>query len=415
MLTEREGVVFRDAYGVRWRVRLVGERQARGRPVGEHLRAVFQLRSILYFVFGPGAAHWDAPTVGGLNDPFAALLSIYDALTGRRLASELVGPRPSPVLLARFGSEIEETLLAAAQKEMLSFEEDRMATAPVVVEDAAPTERTPSPIFEKLSFVALRVVDEVGEPIEGLDIAFGIGAERKVVPTDRVGIARLSDVDTGVVPAALANIAQVRKKLAPRWKKPRTPKLPTGDNVHVAQIDAAAKVDLSLEIEKVTTLAITPLFRCSELSGVHFAFERSFVLQSGLGTLSVMAAAILEDDSRRGMIFGHTDTSGSEALNKELSERRAKVIHAILTHDSDAWESLWTGTADGPNFREQWGIKEAQHLLNAFEITDDDGVALVEERHPRKPDDRRPPQVSARRLCRRASGAKPAARNGQSG
>jgi len=186
------------------------------------------------------------------------------------------------------------------------------------------------------------------------------------------------DASSGFASASIASATQLREKLAPRWTKPRIAKLPTGPDTRAADINAATQ-SLSLESEKTFTLAITPFFKCNEPSGVHFAFGRSFLLESALDTLSMVAAAVLEDENRRAMIFGHTDTAGSEALNKELSERRAKVILAVLTHDPDAWEQLWTGSDDGPNFKEQWGVKEAQHLLNALGVTDDEGKALVED------------------------------------
>jgi len=260
----------------------------------------------------------------------------------------------------------------------LRIEEIREHGAPFVIDDEPPTERTPGPVVETLSSVSLLVVDEVGDPIDGVDVAFGVGNSRKVVPTDGRGVARLDDVVTAFVSASIANHAQLREKLKPRWAKPRAPRLPKGPDVHVEPIDRST-TSLSLETEKQATLAVTPLFRCNELHGVHFAFGRSFVLESGLDPLSVMAAAILEDENRRAMIFGHTDTSGSEALNKELSERRARVVLMLLTHDAGAWEQLWMGTADGPSFKEQWGAKEAQHLLNAIGVLDDEGETLVED------------------------------------
>src|SRR5262249_5197179 len=85
------------------------------------------------------------------------------------------------------------------------------------------------------------------------------------------------------------------------------------------------------------------------------------------------------DDGRMAMIFGHTDLAGSEPLNKELSERRAKALHALLTHDKAAWAELFNGTADGPNWKEKWDLEEAQHMLNALGVTDDDGNAIAED------------------------------------
>ena len=68
------------------------------------------------------------------------------------------------------------------------------------------------------------------------------------------------------------------------------------------------------------------------------------------------------------MIFGHTEEAGPSQINKELSERRAKAVFAILTHDVARWDDLWTG-ADDAVWREHWGVREAQHMLNALGVS----------------------------------------------
>jgi hypothetical protein len=126
------------------------------------------------------------------------------------------------------------------------------------------------------------------------------------------------------------------------------------------------------------TLVIAPYFRCHEVPGAHFAFGRSFVLAAALDNLAAIAEDLSGDIGRKGMVFGHTDLAGPEGLNKELSERRAKAVYALFTHDSDAWEELFSGTADGPNWHEKWDLEEAQHMLNALGVTDDEGHRINE-------------------------------------
>ena len=115
-----------------------------------------------------------------------------------------------------------------------------------------------------------------------------------------------------------------------------------------------------------------------EIPGVNFDFGRSFVRSTAIDQLAEIAEALRNTVDAQSMIFGHTDLSGSEALNKELSERRAKAVHALLTHDSDAWEQLFSGTADGPNWQEKWDMEETQNMLNALGCTDDEGAPLAE-------------------------------------
>jgi len=358
-----------DAYGRRWRLSLPTIPAPAGLGAA---RPAAGLRGLIDDAFAP----W------GTASPHVAssLLAICEALGDRRLVREHLDQRRGDTGWRERLDRVRTLLVSAAEAGWLRIDPAALAVSPPL-EESPDTERDlAAPVLapEAASRFELRVVDEVGEPIAGIDVAFGVGGGRRVVPTDGGGVARLEDASSSFISASVSSVAQLREKLAPRWTKPRTAKLPTGPDTRAADINAATQ-SLSLESEKPFTLAITPFFKCNELSGVHFAFGRSFLLESALDTLSIMAAAVLEDDNRRAMIFGHTDTAGSDALNKELSERRGKAILAVLTHDPDAWEELWTGSDDGPNFKEQWGVKEAQHLLNALGVTDDEGKALVED------------------------------------
>jgi len=360
--------VLADAQGRAWRVTLPKTRGLTSPSRAAGPSAV--LERLIQDAFAP----WG----NGSRQTTVALLEICSALTGRDVSRDHLHRRPGEAGWRHRLEAVREVLLGAADSGWLLCE-PAVRVSPDPFEEPADTLREPPlPEPQPTTWFELRVVDEVGEPVPDVNVAFGIGGSRRVVATDGRGIARLEDMSTSFVSATVANVAQIRDKLAPRWKKPRASKLPLGPDVHVAALDAVAQ-SVSLEAERKATLAITPVFRCNELSGVHFAFGRSFVLESALDTLSVIAAAVVEDDNRRAMIFGHTDTAGDEALHKELSERRAKALFAILTHDPDAWEELWTGSADGPRFKEQWGVKEAQHLLNALGVPDDQGEALVED------------------------------------
>ena len=357
-----------DARGRAWHLTLPTVPQAQTSPGA--MRAAPGLVRLVDDAFAPSGTA--SPRVA------ASLLEICDALGGRQLVREHRGQKRGETGWRQRLDRVRTLLVSAAETGWLRCEQAALVTA-VRFEEAPDTVRQPeAPAPEITTWFELRLVDEVGDPLPEIDIAFGIGGSRRVVPTDGRGVARLDDATEGFTSAGVASVAQLREKLAPRWTKPRVANLPTGPDVRAAELDRATQ-SLSLESEKQTTLAITPFFRCNELSGVHFEFGRSFLLESALDTLSIMAAAVLEDENRRAMIFGHTDTAGSEALNKELSERRAKVILAILTHDPDAWEQLWIGSGDGPHFKEEWGVKEAQHLLNALGVSDDEGKALLED------------------------------------
>jgi outer membrane protein OmpA-like peptidoglycan-associated protein len=299
----------------------------------------------------------------------AVLADVLGALSLRAIAS------PGHVLRA----QATDDLRMAARSGRLVLR--RVARKAVVVDEPAasdgPVEPKSAPDGTTTWF-SLKVLDEVGDAVDGVDVTYSIAGQSRVVTTNGAGVARLDGVDTGsAASAGLSNIASVRDKLKPRWAKPRDPNIPTGDNVTVHDLHDALDA-VSLTAETPATLVLTPFFQCNEIPGTHFEFGRSFVRSSALEPLARIAEALRGEDGRKGMIFGHTDLSGPEALNKELSERRAKALHALLTHDADAWEELFSGTADGPNWHEKWDLEEAQHMLNALGVTDDDGHPVNE-------------------------------------
>lgn len=263
------------------------------------------------------------------------------ALVPRRMSAQLPGPRP-------------------------------IAPAP------SPALSTPPPVATQLTWFEVRFVDEVGDPIGGLDLSFTILGARRAGTTDSAGVVRIEPVDASFADVTVASVDALRDKLAPRWSKPRKQKLPSGAAVVLREL--ADTVDaVALENEVPLTVVITPYFRCREVSGAHFEFGRSFVRKDAMQTLSEMVEDLQGQPIRKGMIFAHTDKVGPEALNKELSERRAKALFALFTHDDGAWEDLFTNKFSGGNWSERWGTGEVQHMLGALLVTDDNGLPLDED------------------------------------
>jgi outer membrane protein OmpA-like peptidoglycan-associated protein len=94
---------------------------------------------------------------------------------------------------------------------------------------------------------------------------------------------------------------------------------------------------------------------CAEIAGVTFEFDKSFVRPSVVGDLEVLQSEVDKHPAAKIMIWGHTDKVGSEAYNKELSERRAKSVYAFITNQPDIWEELYK--------KENWGIRAVQEIL----------------------------------------------------
>ena len=230
---------------------------------------------------------------------------------------------------------------------------------------------------DETTWFQVRFLDEVGAPIDGLDVTFSVlGSPRKATTND-AGIARLEKETVSTAQVTVKDTNALRDKLRPRWSEPRTPKIAGGPDTYVRQLDVVFD-PAGLEAEVPATIVITPYFRCREVAGAHFEFGRSFVRRDAIPILADIAEDLHGEPVRRAMLFAHSDKAGSDALNKELSERRAKAVFALLVHDASAWEELWTNAWSGGNWSEIWGTREAQHMLKALDVPTEDGSPLAE-------------------------------------
>ncbi len=358
---------FRDNFGRSWRVWLPTSDESRTpQPARAAQGGPLAIRSLVFFA----ASHSGGDELG------RAIVAMYGALSGQ--VADLDVPATGP-----HWREIEHALVDATRDGRLRVEEldsGLAMPAPVHAPSVAtpPPLRAPPPTAIDTTWFSLEVVDEVGDAIDGLDIAYIVLGAKRVVTTNGAGIARIDGVAAGFASAAVVSLDAAREKLRPRWKEPRDPKKITDPTSIVREIGDGVTQPVSLECTVPRTLVITPYFKCHEIPGAHFSFGRSFVKRDATETLAGIAEDLSADDGRKGMVFGHTDLAGPDALNKELSERRAKAVFALFTHDADAWEELYSGTADGPNWKEKWDLEEAQHMMNALGVTDDAGHAVPE-------------------------------------
>ena len=104
---------------------------------------------------------------------------------------------------------------------------------------------------------------------------------------------------------------------------------------------------------------LSPSSECCELSGPHFDFDRTFIRPEGMAALGQIAETMRGKTGKKGAIFGHTDTVGDETYNKKLSEQRARVVLAAMTHDPAPWEERYQA--------EHWGTRSVQVMLNAVQ------------------------------------------------
>jgi peptidoglycan hydrolase-like protein with peptidoglycan-binding domain len=122
---------------------------------------------------------------------------------------------------------------------------------------------------------------------------------------------------------------------------------------------------------KLHRFVLSPSSECAELSGPHFDFDRTFVRPEGMDALGEIAATMRGKSGKKAAIFGHTDTVGDPTYNKGLSEQRARVVLAALTHDPAPWEERYQA--------EHWGTRSIQVMLNAVQPPEDKNPRLAED------------------------------------
>ena len=375
--------LFRDHFGRTWRAWLASPagpaEETRALPGRGEAR---KLEALAYFALGSGGSARDQVA--------AALLEMYEAVGGR--GAQALGDGGAfggshAAIAPAVEREVVETLSRAIRLGRLRLEEHEPHEAVMSVRQAAAPAPPPPPVpvtsAQGNTWFELRVLDEVGDPLDGLTIRFSFSGQTRTVTTNGAGVARLDGVTGGFASATVAKRSELRAALKPRWATPRPQNVPKGPDITVRPFDdELAPVNLKSEVRG--TLVITPYFRCSEIPGAHFAFARSFPTREALQQLSEIAEDLMAKDEsgapldRKALVFGHTDRSGSEELNKELSERRAKAIYALFTHDDAAWEELFSNTKPGKYWNEKWDVWEVQHMLNALACGDAKGTPLAE-------------------------------------
>ncbi|WP_394850194.1 Ig-like domain-containing protein [Pendulispora brunnea] len=165
------------------------------------------------------------------------LLSIYDALTGSRLYEVL--PQPTVDRRRRlhgFQAELSRVLYGALEAGILRFERHEVSW-PFPENDEKPAERKPqSEVQERPGTFTARVVDPVGDAVDGIELLFEAQGQQKKVPTDASGVARWT-VTASEATVRIANVESVRQKLIDRWTAARKRKTPEGPEVTICELE----------------------------------------------------------------------------------------------------------------------------------------------------------------------------------
>src|SRR5262249_27940689 len=108
---------------------------------------------------------------------------------------------------------------------------------------------------------------------------------------------------------------------------------------------------------------------CWRVEDFRFAFDSSVVAPEIATELKLLAQLVRthsptsKSEGKPGhplSVFGHTDPTGDDDYNKQLSGRRATAIYALLKSDKNLWEKLF----HQPFGNDKWGTKAMEVMLD---------------------------------------------------
>lgn len=219
-------------------------------------RAAAAIAGLVDDAFTPwGDARWETT---------ADMIEICRALLGWSASREHLDRGRTEAGWQRRRETVREVLLHALETgSLLCVPGTRLVAIGSGEEEPAATLREASlPEPEPTTWFELRVVDEVGDALSGIRLAFATPDGARTVTTDADGLVRVESIDGSFGRARVASLASLRNALGSRWSKPRRRRVPQGAGVVVRELDEAVSTSLSLESETRATLVITPGFRC---------------------------------------------------------------------------------------------------------------------------------------------------------
>jgi outer membrane protein OmpA-like peptidoglycan-associated protein len=222
------------------------------------------------------------------------------------------------------------------------------------------------------------LVDELNQPLGGVDLDFSLDDSDDAATTDDDGRAKVKQrpAMTGTVHAA--NEKPLRQLLYDRWQEVRGEDWfvpPADDTYSIVELKRGeALPGLAIAAEKERTVVFQPRVVRARLLGMWFDTDKCFLLPTARKTLPMLSDLYEGNPESDLLVVGHTDTAGKPSYNDPLSLERAESLAAFLRDDVDAWLACYGA---GKPAEKRWGETEDTMMI----------VALAEQNGDVIPDD----------------------------
>lgn len=175
--------------------------------------------------------------------------------------------------------------------------------------------------------VGVQLFDPKGRCFSGVVVSFDTPAGKKEVTTSADGVAWVREAEDAPV-----FVAVPQELLLPH----------PSETVMVARAQSVAELDtergstIPVQGGRVTRLCVLPPNSSPGYASCHFDEGSVYPADTIFALVRHAKDAFLAVSGARLALFGHVRASGTDDVDKALSERRARFVHAVLTADLDA-------------------------------------------------------------------------------
>jgi outer membrane protein OmpA-like peptidoglycan-associated protein len=212
------------------------------------------------------------------------------------------------------------------------------------------------PAKEKETFAyEVRIVDELGEPVEGVPLSLSVSGSPRRLETDGDGRVKVDDATSGASVVQLPDLTALQDALRPRWEQPRDGDWLDEPDDHT-YIDCAAPLpSVQIRSDRLHTIVVQPRVICARILELLFDTNKSFLLPSALEHIRKIRKLYDTRPRAKVLIVGHTDITGEPNVNDPLSLNRAKAVKAYLRDDVQTWLDFY---GDHMHAKARWGPHE---------------------------------------------------------
>jgi hypothetical protein len=209
----------------------------------------------------------------------------------------------------------------------------------------------------------VRIVDELGEPVEGVPVSLSVSGSPRRLETDGDGRVKVDDATSGASVVTLPDLVALRDALRPRWEQPRGGQWLDEPDDHTYTDCSAPLPSVQIRAGRLHTIVVQPRVICARILELLFDTNKSFLLPSALEHIRSVRKLYDTRPHAKVLIVGHTDITGEPDVNDPLSLNRAKAVKAYLRDDVQTWLDFYESHMHA---KARWGPHEDHLMLQAI-------------------------------------------------